>query len=221
MAQESFDDLLQALQASLAAAQHALLWKREEALRRLYQTDEAGNAARSPFFVFDIPQAGMGKGDRHEMQSLPLSSFRSHRSQRISRLSLEFECALEMKRCAAGPVYALAIRPPKKSWWSRETRLHMQIVFQGSEPPVGEVQLAGRTLMEIPPCGAVAAGSPPPAVRLPWLRAYLEQLRGIWAPRQFLMSAEQSARVSEILGELTAANSGASENREFGVAPLQ
>src|SRR3989338_7202993 len=149
MANRSFDDLVQAFQFALVAAQDALRIRHEESVRRRCEADELAGS-RSSFFTFAIPQHGTD-GDTYEVLPLPVSSFRAHHRSRVSMLSLEFECELKEKILPGVPRrYSLAIVTRNQGGWWQKKRRRMQIVFHGTDRPSGEIRIDGKLLVEIP-----------------------------------------------------------------------
>lgn len=202
MSDHSFDDLLQALQSALVNAQETLRKKHEEAIRRMYESSET-SGSRSPVFAFGIPQNGR---DGYEMLSLPASSLRAHRCQQISMLTLEFECELKESRLVgAAQVYSLSIKARKKRRWWRKKRWRMQILFRGTDHPSGEVMIDGKLLMEIPLHGGAINSRPLIAAKQPLFYKMLNLLRNMWRQQEFIMTAEQSRRIREILGQQNSA----------------
>lgn len=203
MGNRSFDDLLQAFQAALVAAQESLRIRREESIRRMCEADEPGGS-RSSFFTFAIPQKGMD-GDTYEMLPLPVSSFRAHHRPRISMLSLEFECDLKEKRLpGASRCYSLVIMAGnQRRWWHKKQR-RMQIVFHGTDRPSGEVRIDGKLLVEIPRYGRAGKGRSAPATKRSIFSKLIHLLWNVGRPQRFTMTMEQSERVREIVGQADA-----------------
>lgn len=199
MGNKSFDDLLQAIQSALVAAQDTMNKRRKEAGRRMYEVDETG-AARSPVFAFAVPR-GADK-DENVMFSLPASSFRVYHRPRISMLSLEFTCELKEKKLPGiAPAYTLAVKASQKGWWQRKNRRRMRIVFDGTDRPSGEVRLDGELLMVIPRyCGA-AGGRSITVTKRSIFEALLDRLRNLWRSQQFDMTGEPARRAREILAQ--------------------
>jgi len=199
MANNSFNDLLQAFQSALVTAQDALRKRREEAVRRMYEIDETGTE-RSPVFGFSIPRNGTDKVE-YEMFSLPASSFRAHHPSQLSMLSLEFACELaEKKLSGAARAYTLVIKASMKRRWWQKKRRRMQIVFDGSHPPSGEVRIDGELLMDIPQYGCGASGSRSMnEAKHSLFRTLLNRFRNLWEPRKFVMTVEQAKRAREII----------------------
>lgn len=203
MGNRSFDDLLQAFQAALAAAQDSLRIRREEAIRRMCEADETGGTGSS-FFTFAIPQQGTD-GDKYEVLPLPASSFRAHHRSRISMLSLEFECDLKEKRLpGASRRYSLVIVARNQRRWWHKKRRRMQIVFHGTERPSGEVRIDGKLLVEIPRYGGAGKGCSAPAAKKSIFSKLLDLLRNAGQSQRFTLTVEQSARVREIMGQADA-----------------
>jgi hypothetical protein len=220
MDNNSFDDLILAFQSALVVAQDALRKRREEAVRRMYEVDETG-AERSPVLAFSIPRNSTDKVE-YEMFSLPASSFRAHHSPQLSMLSLEFACELtETKLSGATRTYTLVIRASKKKKWWQKKRRRMQIVFDGSHPPSGEVRIDGELLMEIPPYGSGAGGSRSMVEAKPSLfRALLNRLRDLWQPQKFIMAGEQAKRAREIMEQKDTGSPADKETKKSGTRRL-
>lgn len=203
MGNENFDDLLQAFQSALVTAQDSLRIRREEAIRRMYQTDEVGGT-RSPFFTFAIPQHGTD-GDKYEIFPLPVSSFRAHHRHRIAMFSLEFECDLKEERFSgASRSYSVVIATGNQRRWWRKKQRRMQIVFHGTDHPSGEVRIDGKLLVEIPRDGEAGKGCSTPEVKRSKFSNLINFLRNLWQPQRFVMTAEQSQRVREIVEQADA-----------------
>lgn len=200
MDNRSFDDLLQAFQFALAAAQESLRIRHEEAVRRRCEVNETGGS-RSSFFTFAIPQQGTD-GDTYEVLPLPVSSFRTHHRSRISMLSLEFECDLKENILpGASRSYSLAIvaRNQRRCWQKKRRR--MQIVFHGTDRPSGEVRMDGKLLVEIPRYGGAGKGCPMPEGKRSIFSKLIHLLRSAGQSQGFIMTAEQSRRVREIVAQ--------------------
>ena len=204
MGNRSFDDLLQAFQSALAAAQDSLRIRREEAIRRMSEAGEIGGASRSSFFTFAIPQKG-SDGDIYEVLPLPVSSFRAQHRPRISMLSLEFECELKEKRLSgASRRYSLVIvARNQKRWWHKKRR-RMQIVFHGTDRPSGEVRIDGKLLVEIPRYGGAGKGCSAPEAKRSIFTKLINLLRNVGQSQRFTMTTAQSQRVREIVGQADA-----------------
>ena len=203
MGNRSFDDLLQAFQLALVAAQDALRIRHEEAVRRRCKADETGGS-RSSFFTFAIPRQG-ADGDTYEVLPLPVSSFRAHHRSRISMLSLEFECELKEKRLpGASRRYSLVIvARNQRKWWHKKRR-RMQIVFHGTDRPFGEVRIDGKLLVEIPRYGEAGKGCSTPEAKRSIFSKLINLLRNVGQSQQFAMTMAQSQRVREIVGQADA-----------------
>ncbi|MFA6464495.1 MAG: hypothetical protein WCT30_01985 [Desulfurivibrionaceae bacterium] len=201
MGNRSFDDLLQAFQSALAAAQDSLRIRREEAIRRMSEAGEIGGASRSSFFTFAIPQKG-SDGATYEVLPLPVSSFRTCHRPRISMLSLEFECELKEKRLpGASRRYSLVIVARNQRRWWHKSRRRMQIVFHGTDRPSGEVRIDGKLLVEIPRYGGAGEGCSMPAAKRSIFSKLINFLRNVGQPQRFTMTMAQSQRVREIVGQ--------------------
>lgn len=198
MGTHSFDDLLRALQSALVSAQDTLRKRCEEAVRHVYEAGEISRS-RSPVFAFAIPRNGT---DEYEMLSLPASSLCAHRRQQISMLTLEFECELrESMRFGAARVYSLSIPARNNRQWWRKKRQRMQIVFRGTDHPSGEVMIDGKLLMEIPLYDGAVNSRPLTVAKRSLFSTVLNLLRNMWRQQEFIMTAEQSKRAREILGQ--------------------
>jgi hypothetical protein len=203
MGNRSFDDLLQAFQSALVAAQDSLRIRSEEAVRQMCKADGTGGS-RSSFFTFAIPRQG-ADGDTYEVLPLPISSFRAHHRPRISMLSLEFECDLKEKRLpGASRRYSLVIVARNQRRWWHKKRRRMQIVFHGSGRPSGEVRIDGKLLVEIPPYGGADKGCPIPEAKRSIFLKLTNLLRNVGRPQRFAMTMEQSERIREIVGQADA-----------------
>ena len=204
MGTRSFDDLLQAFQSALVAAQDSLRIRREEAIRRMSEAGEIGGLSRSSFFTFAIPQKGTD-GDTYEMLPLPVASFRAQHRPRISMLSLEFECELTEKRLpGASRRYSLVIVARNQKRWWHKNRRRMQIVFHGTDRPAGEVRIDGKLLVEIPRYGGAGKGCPTPAAKRSIFSKLINLLRNVGQSQRFTMTTAQSQRVREIVGQADA-----------------
>jgi len=204
MGTRSFDDLLQAFQSALIAAQDSLRIRREEADRRMFEAGEIGGVSRSSFFTFVIPQKGMD-GDTYEVLPLPVSSFRAHHRPRISMLSLEFECELKEKRLpGASRRYSLVIVARNQRRWWHKNRRRMQIVFHGTDRPAGEVRIDGKLLVEIPRDEGAGKGCPTPEAKGSIFLKLINLLRNVGQQQRFTMTMAQSQRVREIVGQADA-----------------
>ena len=204
MGTRSFDDLLQAFQSALIAAQDSLRIRREEADRRMFEAGEIGGVSRSSFFTFVIPQKGTD-GDTYEVLPLPVSSFRAHHRPRISMLSLEFECELKEKRLpGASRRYSLVIVARNQRRWWHKNRRRMQIVFHGTDRPAGEVRIDGKLLVEIPRDGGAGKGCPTPEAKGSIFSKLINLLRNVGQQQRFTMTMAQSQRVREIVGQADA-----------------
>lgn len=200
MGNQSFDDLLQAFQSALVAAQDSLRIRSEEAIRRRFEADGSGGA-RSSFFTFAIPQPGTD-GDKYELVPLPASSFRTPHRPRIALLSLEFEFYLKETRLPdASRRYSLVIVARNQRRWWHEKRRRMQIVLHGTDRPSGEVRMDGELLAEIPGDGGAGKGCATPEAKRSIFSELIHQLRNLWRPQRFVMTAEQSQRVREIVAQ--------------------
>ncbi|MBU4176457.1 MAG: hypothetical protein KKG88_06600 [Proteobacteria bacterium] len=204
MGTRSFDDLLQAFQSALIAAQDSLRIRREEADRRMFEAGEIGGVSRSSFFTFVIPQKGTD-GDTYEVLPLPVSSFRAHHRPRISMLSLEFECELKEKRLpGASRRYSLVIVARNQRRWWHKNRRRMQIVFHGTDRPAGEVRIDGKLLVEIPRDEGAGKGCPTPEAKGSIFLKLINLLRNVGQQQRFTMTMAQSQRVREIVGQADA-----------------
>ncbi|MHB1226224.1 MAG: hypothetical protein ACYC0O_01715 [Desulfurivibrionaceae bacterium] len=204
MGTRSFDDLLQAFQSALIAAQDSLRIRREEADRRMFEAGEIGGLSRSSFFTFVIPQKGTD-GDTYEVLPLPVSSFRAHHRPRISMLSLEFECELKEKRLpGASRRYSLVIVARNQRRWWHKNRRRMQIVFHGTDRPAGEVRIDGKLLVEIPRDEGAGKGCPTPEAKGSIFLKLINLLRNVGQQQRFTMTMAQSQRVREIVGQADA-----------------
>ncbi len=198
MGDQSFDDLLQAFQSALVAAQDSLRIRSEEAIRRRFEADGRGRAS---FFTFAIPQPGTG-GDKYALVPLPAASFRAPHRPWLSMLSLEFEFYLKEKRLPdASRRYALVIVARNQRRWWHEKRRRMQIVFHGADRPSGEVRMDGELLAEIPGDGWAGKGRATPEAKRSIFSKLIHRLRNRWRPQHFVMTAEQSQRVREIVAQ--------------------
>lgn len=203
MGNKSFDDLLEAFQSALVAAQNSLQIRREESIRRIREADET-DGVRSSYLTFVIPRNGEN-GETCEMLPVPVSSFRAQQRLRISMLSLEFECEVREKvLTGASRRYSLAIPARNQKRWWRKKRRRMQIVFHGIDNPAGEVRIDGKLLAEIPQYGVAGKGCPAPAAKKSIFLKLLDLLRNAGQPERFTLSVEQSARVREILEQADA-----------------
>ena len=203
MGNESFDDLLQALQSALVKAQDSLQIRREEAVRRMYEADETG-APRPSFFTFAIPQHGTD-GDKYEVFPLPVSSFRAHHRHRISMFSLEFECDLkENLLLGAFRAYSLIIATGNQRRWWHKKRRRMQIIFHGTDRLSGEVRIDGKLFMEIPRDGGAGKGCSAPETKKSIFSKLKTLLRKLGQSQRFAMTVEQSQRVREIVDQADA-----------------
>lgn len=204
MGTRSFDDLLQAFQSALIAAQDSLRIRREEADRRMFEAGEIGGVSRSSFFTFVIPQKGTD-GDTYEVLPLSVSSFRAHHRPRISMLSLEFECELKEKRLpGASRRYSLVIVARNQRRWWHKNRRRMQIVFHGTDRPAGEVRIDGKLLVEIPRDEGAGKGCPTPEAKGSIFLKLINLLRNVGQQQRFTMTMAQSQRVREIVGQADA-----------------
>ncbi len=203
MGNRSFDDLLEAFQSALVAAQDSVRIRREQSIRRGGEADEDGGG-RASFLTFAIPRNG-ADGDAYEMLSVPVSSFRTQHRPRISMLSLEFECDVREKGIpGASRRYSLAIPARNQRRWWRKKRRRMQIVFHGIDRPAGEVRMDGRLLTEIPRYGGAGKGCSAPAAKKSIFLKLLDFLRNAGQPQRFVLTVEQSARVREIMEQTDA-----------------
>lgn len=201
MGNRSFDDLLQAFQSALVAAQDSLRIRREEAIRRMFEAGEIAGSSCSSFFTFAIPQKGTD-GDTYAMLPLPVSSFRAQHRPRISMLSLEFECELTEKRLpGASRRYSLVIVARNQRRWWHKNRRRMQIVFHGTDRPSGEVRIDGKLLVEIPRYDGAGKGCSAPAAKRSIFSKLINLLRDVGQSQRFTMTMAQSQRVREIVGQ--------------------
>lgn len=197
MNNDSFDDLLQALQTALFTAQDTLKKRRDEAVRRMCNEAERAGS-ESPYYTFAIPGYG-GVREGYEILSLPAASFRSQRRQQIAMLSLEFECEFSEKKLSrTSRVCSFAIKTGKKRWWLK-TGPKMQVVLNGTGPTCGEVRIDGTLLMEIPRYESIMRPSQPKPKHLSNISLLIDRLRNLWRPQTFIMTPEQSERTREIL----------------------
>jgi hypothetical protein len=200
MQNDSFDDLLRALQSALFSAQEALGKKNDEMARRICGGGE-GSGSPSAFFTFATGQNAEGHGAQ-EILRLPSSSFRARRRPQVSMLSMTFECELlETRFPPAARGYSLVITDGHGGR-SRSKRRRMQIVFHWPDQPSGEVLLDGQLLMEIPLYGEAAETRSEPKGKDSIFSRFLKLLRNIWRPRSFAMTAEQSEMVRGVLATL-------------------
>lgn len=198
MANRSFDDLVQAFQFALVAAQDALRIRHEESVRRRCEADEVAGSCSS-FFTFAIPQHGTD-GDAYEVLPLPVSSFRAHHRSRIAMLSLEFECELKEKILPGVPRrYSLAIVTRNQGGWWQKKRRRMQIVFHGTDRPSGEIRIDGKLLVEIPRYGGSGKGCPMPEGKRSIFSKLIHLLQNVGQSQRFIMTVEQSRKVREIV----------------------
>jgi len=203
MGNRSFDDLLQAFQSALVAAQDSLRIRREEAVRRMCKADGT-DGSRSSFFTFAIPRQG-ADGDTYEVVPLPVSSFRAHHRPRISMLSLEFECELKEKRLpGASRRYSLVIVARNQRRWWHKKRRRMQIVFHGTDHPSGEVSIDGKLFVEIPRYDGAGKGCPTLEAKGSIFSKLINLLRNVGRPQRFTMTMAQSQKVREIVGQADA-----------------
>ena len=198
MANRSFDDLVQAFQFALVTAQDAVQIRHEETVRRRCEADEIVGS-RSSFFTFAIPQHGTD-GDAYEVLPLPVSSFRAHHRSRISMLSLEFECELQEKILpGATRRYSLAIVTGNQGRWWQKKRRRMQIVFHGTDRSSGEIRIDGKLLAEIPGYRGTGKVCPMPEGKRSIFSKLIHLLQSAGRSQRFIMTAEQSRKVREIV----------------------
>lgn len=197
MGNESLDDLLQALQSALLAAQASLKNRREEAVRRMCEADKTESA--QSFFALAVPQNGKDEG-KYKVVALPASSFRVHHRPQISLLSLAFECELKEKKLpGASQVYSLIITAGNRRRWPHKKRRQMQIVFHGTDRASGEVRLDGRLLVEIPCYSGEGRRLSLAKTKPTFFSKLLNQLWNLGRRQRYIMTVEQSQRVREIL----------------------
>ncbi|MDP2848888.1 MAG: hypothetical protein Q8O35_11950 [Humidesulfovibrio sp.] len=194
----TFDDLLQALQSSLVAAQSTLRRRHEEALRNLKGASGVDDSL-APVFTFSIPQMG-GDANKYDQFTLPVSSFHQPCRPNISRLTLSFGCELqEHSLFGSKQGCSLVIVDKPDGAWGRMQPQRMQIVFYGTEDPVGQVMVNGELFVDIPSLKTALVR--PASIEQKWLvfSWLLRLLRCLWPSRGFTMTPEQSRRIKEIM----------------------
>lgn len=195
----TFDDLLLALQSSLAAAQSTLRRRHEEALRNLNGAAEADDSL-APVFTFSIPRMG-GDANAYDLFTMPVSSFRARSRPSISQLTLSFGCELQehvLFGSKQGGCSLVIVDEPGGAWGRRKPQ-RMQIVFYGTEDPVGKVMINGEPFVDIPRLGPASVRPVSPAPKWSVLSWLLHLLRGLWPSRGYAMNAEQSRRIRDIM----------------------
>lgn len=198
MGENSFDDLLLAVQSALVAAQDALKTRQDEMLGWKHEVDD-NSASRSPVFTFAVPLTGSDKVE-YEMIRLPASSFRMYNQPRISMLSLEFECELKEKKISGSTrAYTLVIKAGKRGWLRRKKRRRMRMVFDATDRSSGEVRLDGELLMEIPRYAGAGVRRSMSATKRSIFQTLVNLLRNLWRSQKFCITGDQAKRARDIL----------------------
>lgn len=197
MSNNSFNDLLHALQSALIEAQEALKKRCADGIRKTYGNET--NAVQSPVLTFASPQNGAGE-DKYDIAAYPFSCFRAHRRPQISMLSLEFACELKKKKLS-GPLwtYYLVIKKGGEKGLRQRNMHRMLIVFNGTYGSSCMVIMDDKLFMEIPCCEVPYKDPATAEGKESLFRKIVNGLQRIWQPQSFIMTEEQAKMVEEIL----------------------
>ena len=205
MRDNSFDDLVLALQSAFLSAQASIRKKQAGRLRTTFAVDASGSVW-FPVMSFIAPRKGSGmdsKGNAREMSSpsdLSGCGFAVPEIGRMSLLKLEFECGLgERKRFGSPSGFFLVVKKPGHPVAQDESRGRMEIVFRDSDRPCGEVRVNGELFAEMPPFDSdrelVSTASASKGV----FRSLQNAWERLWPRTRFVVTPGQAERFREIV----------------------
>ena len=205
MRDNSFDDLVLALQSAFLSAQASIRTKQADRLRTTFAVDASGGVWFPVMsFVAPCKGSGMDSGGGTREMSLPsdLSACGSAASERgrMSLLKLEFECELGERRRFGSPTgFFLVIKKPRHPVAQDESRGRMEIVFRDSDRPCGEVRVNGELFAEMPRFDSNGESGATASASKSVFRSLQNAWERLWPRTRFVLTPGQAERFREIV----------------------